>query len=710
MVVRNGSEANLVESSRLRRSRRLSSTRGLQPRRRPDRTSADEPRQDLNQKLGLCPIVSKNVEDAGETKKRFLINWDLNERISLSSGSSTGLEIRPDMRRGPENRNLNDYKLDRMNVSGFPEEGAQKRKGSWSIAIDVIKGPNDNVIRSDSKYEESSKVKGKMDKSDDSIGRRLELIHELNQKIMSKCERFRMRSNVKADGKLGKTKVKGSKVEEDHVYSEVKRRNKSVPSIELPESNKFTFSKDYCDRLVFSKENDGLSVHEKDADHENFILSKGHKVKGSTMEEDQSYTEIKHRNKVVLQPSIDLPESNKFTFSKDYCDRLVLSKDTGGLPVRKKDTVCENFSFSKEECNFRNSKLSNKVFKTDKSSKELQRNPQLPVNDKSYLENSKLYPERNSVHSRHDSNMDHDQEEADQKALEKEILDSLNRTIDKFDLDDVTDGERKNSDSCNGSESFSTDSIQTSSPLQDSTNAKKSLVETFNCSWDSGVGVELGTGSGWIRIHTGIESSLVYLTLDTTAKDVCRDMLLGDDLSLFVQYGGEPGRRLCPREKPLELQDYFLQLLGYQDVSRRARLGVDPELRHLIAFHVGPASPSPELDGYSRCGYAFVLKGLVFPQWKRRPLAVIGSRLFLFSDCQAEWIELGYGGGGAVCYAPSRLGKLVLRVTGYPKVTQQRRKLSRRQTRHLYLGFHHPWDRDLWKSWIKRVISLKLSI
>lgn len=77
-------------------------------------------------------------------------------------------------------------------------------------------------------------------------------------------------------------------------------------------------------------------------------------------------------------------------------------------------------------------------------------------------------------------------------------------------------------------------------------------------------------------------------------------------------------------------------------------------------------------------------------------------------DSRAEWMELG-DGGGAVCYAPSRLGKLVLRVTGFPRVTQQchvsqhPEENHHRETRHLYLGFHHPWDRDLWKSWIKKV-------
>ncbi|KAL0117499.1 hypothetical protein PUN28_010372 [Cardiocondyla obscurior] len=74
-------------------------------------------------------------------------------------------------------------------------------------------------------------------------------------------------------------------------------------------------------------------------------------------------------------------------------------------------------------------------------------------------------------------------------------------------------------------------------------------------------------------------------------------------------------------------------------------------------------------------------------------------------------MELG-GGGGAVCYAPSRLGKLVLRVTGFPRVTQQchvsqhPEESHHRETRHLYLGFHHPWDRDLWKGWIKKATQL----
>lgn len=44
---------------------------------------------------------------------------------------------------------------------------------------------------------------------------------------------------------------------------------------------------------------------------------------------------------------------------------------------------------------------------------------------------------------------------------------------------------------------------------------------------------------------------------------------------------------MSPVERPLELQDEFLKQLGFEEATRRARLGVDPELRHLIGFHVG---------------------------------------------------------------------------------------------------------------------------
>jgi hypothetical protein len=99
---------------------------------------------------------------------------------------------------------------------------------------------------------------------------------------------------------------------------------------------------------------------------------------------------------------------------------------------------------------------------------------------------------------------------------------------------------------------------------------------------------------------------------------------------LCSQYGGGPSQRLSPDDRPLALQNAFLERLGYTTTVRRARLGIDPELRHLLRFHTGPATPQSGLEGLSRCGDVLVLKGLVFPQWRRRSIAVLQSRLLLY--------------------------------------------------------------------------------
>lgn len=49
--------------------------------------------------------------------------------------------------------------------------------------------------------------------------------------------------------------------------------------------------------------------------------------------------------------------------------------------------------------------------------------------------------------------------------------------------------------------------------------------------------VALGVGCGWVRVFSGEDErgALVYLTLDTTASDVCRDLLLQEDDAIWVQ-------------------------------------------------------------------------------------------------------------------------------------------------------------------------------
>jgi len=165
-----------TSSVKLRRSRRLSSTRGLKQRTTANIPKDSLPCQDAHQKLDLCSAADKN-NDENNTRSR-LINWEMNERISLSSGSSVGLAIRPDSKKGiefSENRRREIEKrskivecsernceakssssstkptLELMNVSGFLSNIDRKhRESSHSIEIDTA---DENILKSDSKYE-----------------------------------------------------------------------------------------------------------------------------------------------------------------------------------------------------------------------------------------------------------------------------------------------------------------------------------------------------------------------------------------------------------------------------------------------------------------------------------------------------------------------------------------------------------------------------
>ncbi|XP_051166849.1 PH domain leucine-rich repeat-containing protein phosphatase 2 isoform X2 [Leptopilina boulardi] len=721
-----GSQHFAVTGSKLRRSRRLSSTRGLHPRNTKNSHSNDQMKPDLNQKLGLCPIVSKNLDN--DIMKHDM-NWDLNERISLTSGSindDSNDKIRQQKIKYKTNdqiRKKKDLKL--MNVSGFSNESQKNRDLNHRIDSKIVKNnhiflddDDDNNLPKNDTSKENEVIttaqrrwiaaKEKVDRTNESISKRLELIHELNQKIFSNCEKFHRKNNTK-NGELKINVEKKSfndNLKNCEIYSKIPIIKKDKENIhdtyernglfkQKVDINKFTFSKDYCERLLSTEKLDPKKSQSSD----NFSLAIRPEF-------------VKHCRE--MKKNIIDNESTIIENRSDVSRSVFYVENDDDKSQVKKEVVQSCLESSRlYPVSYQNGSLKKPHIQNDDDD-----------DDDSLMEKMTINQFQNSPSKESKDTINFTSQE---KILEDEILKNLNDTIGSFDIDK---NDTPSSDSMGKNESFSTDSIQSLSPITSSQSAvNTTLQETFNSSWDSGVSVEVGSGSGWVRVHTGIESSLVYLTLETTCKDVCRDMLLGDELSLFIQYGGEPGRRLSPQEKPLDLQDAFLQSLGYEESSRRARLGVDPELRHLISFHVGPSAPLNDLTGYSHCGYVLILKGLVFPQWKRRVLAVIGSRLFLYPACQnskPEWIELG-DNGGAVCYAPSRLGKLVLRVTGYPRIVQQQlqntsghtNQMENKdenddesdeapfdETRHLYLGFHHPWDRDLWLSWLKKASQL----
>ena len=608
MVMASGSP-NGSASSKLRRSRRLSSTRGLKVRLDANAAcSLDQTtRQDPNRKVDQCATATRR--SVTETRGRASINWELNERISLSSGSSPGLEVRPDARKGIElsgNRrkpetvdsrreNNGEAGLELMNVSGFQQQKlvARQRKDSWSIDVDVIerRATDENVIKSDSKYEigvpsegstasrkqrirqlsgrgvksrndEEEEVaangkwgrKKKVEKTNDSISKRLELIHELNQKILANYERFQQRSRFKKDTKDTKDTLSksssGSKEqkkdgnEEHAVYAEAKRKGRtkldgavqsscddSSRQRRLDSSNKFTLSRGQCEKPAASKDQRVDTLSKKRStktlsrsrvlrDNENFIMAPRPGFCESNETRDREVaTRIEH----------DGRSKRNGERKADFCSIDDTENDCLGSSRLYPETGYN--SNEAREVSFESAD-GNRGGKSKEPAMPQEKTEEIDLADDG---------SRNVDIRRGESDR-----VVDQTALEREILGTLDEAIERFDSRETVDSARleeagNKDEKKKKKRDDSNDSMQSDGSLSELTSPKVArLQETFNSSWDSGVGVDVTGGSGWVRIHTGIESSLVYLTLDTTARDVCRDMLLGDDLSLFIQVSRTP--------------------------------------------------------------------------------------------------------------------------------------------------------------------------
>uniref|UniRef100_A0A182SR77 PHLPP-like RA domain-containing protein n=1 Tax=Anopheles maculatus TaxID=74869 RepID=A0A182SR77_9DIPT len=255
--------------------------------------------------------------------------------------------------------------------------------------------------------------------------------------------------------------------------------------------------------------------------------------------------------------------------------------------------------------------------------------------------------------------------------------------------------------------------------------------------------------SGWLRIYCGPDRSeisaedrsrMIHVVTTATTLDVVKDMNLPADYTLWVQIGGGRTRRLEENEYPLLVQEEFLKSLGYFDESRRARLGIDPELKYLIRFHIGPAE-IPMCKGVFRSGTVELLKGLMFPQWRRRHLAIVGSKLILYpgnSTFPPEVYELA--GANVFEHAPCD-NRLMIKIVpkcgssssardsldrdssiasvefidcsgtvgvypGSAAATTAPSSHSAERETVLFLGFRESWERDQWSVWLS-VSSLR---
>ncbi|KAG8227051.1 hypothetical protein J437_LFUL013234 [Ladona fulva] len=115
-----------------------------------------------------------------------------------------------------------------------------------------------------------------------------------------------------------------------------------------------------------------------------------------------------------------------------------------------------------------------------------------------------------------------------------------------------------------------------------------------------------------------------------------------------------------------------------------------------MRLHKRPSVPIPALEGITRCGTVHVLKGHAFPQWKPRPVAILGNTLFIFpsqdagSGIEGETLDLI---GGHVVGGVSKGGRLMLRVAPATSSPQ----------RPVFLGFDEARERRIWWKWISKV-------
>ncbi|XKL61561.1 hypothetical protein PGB90_008618 [Kerria lacca] len=208
--------------------------------------------------------------------------------------------------------------------------------------------------------------------------------------------------------------------------------------------------------------------------------------------------------------------------------------------------------------------------------------------------------------------------------------------------------------------------------------------------------VFISNQTGWVRVYLNPDenySTLVYVTDVTTVQDIVNESKFSENSTIWVQYYGIKRRRLKHFERPLHLQDELLTELGYDNNSRKTRIGSDPSLANIIKFLIGPASNL----GINRCGYLYVLKGLVLPQWRKRLGAIIADKFFLYSgdgdEDTANFDNISLSGAN-IKTENKKSNKYVLRVTTH---------------KQLFLGFENLWERNIWKKWMQKVAANEIN-
>lgn len=240
------------------------------------------------------------------------------------------------------------------------------------------------------------------------------------------------------------------------------------------------------------------------------------------------------------------------------------------------------------------------------------------------------------------------------------------------------------------------------------------------------------SSAGWIRVFCGPDRSdlltiepsrMVRCSANTTTRDIIKCLNLPKEYTLWVQYGCSVFKRFQSQELPYTLQNEFYMDLGYTHASRRSRLEIDPEMKYFLRFFIGPSDIS-ECPGVLKSGKVDILKGLVFPQWQFRSVAIIGNLLYICPLNSYMAPEVFHLSEAEILEHSPKYDRLILKLVtkyGYensnntssykfPQYNESAESISsvnshsdRGSDKALFLGFEESWERDLWNKWLLEV-------
>lgn len=246
---------------------------------------------------------------------------------------------------------------------------------------------------------------------------------------------------------------------------------------------------------------------------------------------------------------------------------------------------------------------------------------------------------------------------------------------------------------------------------------------------------------GWIRVFCGPDRSdlltiepsrMVRCSVNTTTRDIIKCLNLPKEYTLWVQYGCSVFKRFQIQEYPYKLQNEFYMNLGYSHISRRSRLEIDPDMKYLLRFFIGPSDIS-ECPGVLRSGKVDILKGLVFPQWQYRSVAIIGSLLYICPLNSYMVPEVFHLSEAEILEHSPKYDRLILKLVTkhayennnnhnnssyefqpYNKSAESISSVNtlsdRSLDKTLFLGFEESWERDLWNKWLIEVSVIPFNL